>query len=205
MFAGPANERLRLRDPEREGLCNRLFIGETALGPFSLKLPVQIGRQPHGGFDRRTGAHTTPSPNLGMSLPQAIAGRRVHRVLPAGQPRFFRGRFRSSIRTNWNASFKLFTRRQCQLQGLCSEFRTTCRASLSCSRSVMVAGPAHCGRTRRHESHAFPSALRRRQPRRIPSRERRHEYNKIKMHFVNKSIDFGALLLANRLYLLYKV
>ncbi len=198
MLAWLPNQRLRLGDPERERFGNRLFVGETAPGPFSLKLPVQIGRQPHGCLDRRTGAHTTPSPNLGMFLQKAIAGRRVNRVLPAGQPRSFRGRFRSSIRTNWNTGFQLFTRRQCQLQGLCSEFRTTDPGS-RCSRR------ARRGRACRPESQAFPPDLRRRRPRPARSCKRRHKYNKIRLHFVNKSRHFGASLLANRLYLLYKV
>jgi hypothetical protein len=164
----PPNQRLRMRDPECEGLGNRLFIGETALGPLSLKLPVQIGGQPHGCFDRRTGAHTTRSPNFGIVLQKAIARHRVNRVHPAGQPTSLRGHFCSSIRTNWNASCLFFIRRRGRLQGLCSEFRTQHRPSfghnglVGCAcRLTTVARPSPA-------DHVPPAGVSRRRSRRSP-------------------------------------
>src|SRR5258708_21596238 len=68
IFGRSPNQRLRMCDPRGESLGDRLFIGEAAPGPLSLKLPVQISRQPHGCFDRRIGIHTTRSPNFGIVL-----------------------------------------------------------------------------------------------------------------------------------------
>ena len=79
-----------MRDPEGERLANGLFIGEAALGPFSLELPVQIRWQPHGCFDRGTGAHTTPLLKFGIFLRNANAERCASRVYPARRARVLR-------------------------------------------------------------------------------------------------------------------
>ena len=198
------DHRLPMRDPGGKSLGNRLFIGETALGPLSLKLPVQIGGQPHGCFDRSAGAHTTRSPNFGIVLKKAIAGRRVNRVHPAGQPPTFRGHLCSSIRTDWNTIFRSFIRWPSQLQELCSEFRTNRRLNLACSRSAMACGKARSRRTLPGEPRSV-GGIRHHLRRRVQCFVKRYKFNKIRQYLYNKSGEFAVLLLANHVYLLYKV
>ena len=190
-----------MRYPEREGLGDRFFIGEAALGPLSLKLPVQIRGQPHRCFDRRTGAHTTRLPKFGIFLQSANASRCLNRVRPAHKPTFAGGLLCSSIRTCWNQSFMFFTRRQGRLQGFCSEFRTDPRSNLSGSGiSGTMDGQGGCP-----AGHIPLPGVRRESRSRVPSLKKLHQFNIITSHLYNKSGDFAALQLANRRYLLYKV
>jgi len=191
-------------DPESKSLGNRFFIGETALGPFSLELPVQIGRQSHCCFDRSAGAHTTRSPNFGIVLQKAIAGRRVNRVHPAGQPPSFRGHLCSSIRTDGNTIFRLFSRWSGQLQELCSEFRTNRRWNLGCSRSALACLKV-CSSLARPGQPRSAVGIRHHLRRRVACFVKHYNFNKIRRYLYNKSGEFAVLLLANHLYLLYKV
>jgi hypothetical protein len=195
-----------MRDPEGERLGNGLFIGEAALSPLSLELPVQIRWQPHGCFDRGTGAHTTPLLKFGIFLRNANAERCASRVYPAPRPSFFCGCLCSSIRTKWNPSFMSFIRSQGWMQEICSEFRTNRRSNLGCSgTSVPV---------RRRARHAQAWCLGRpahllavcSPDRRGASLERmRQKFSTISLYVAIKSGTFAVLLLANRWYLLYKV
>jgi hypothetical protein len=70
----------RMCDPASQSIRNRFFIGEPALGSLALKLPVEVGWQPHGCFDRVTGAHRNPSLDLRVFLRNANAGVRFSRA-----------------------------------------------------------------------------------------------------------------------------
>jgi hypothetical protein len=180
-----------MRNPEGKGIGYRFFIGETAPGPFSLKLPVQIGRQPHGCFDRRTGAHTTRSPNFGIVLQKAIAGRRVNRVHPAGQPPSLRGRI----------LFQYQNKLECNLYVFLPDGEASCKKFVPNSeRSAVrtrIAAPSRRGIPSRLVSATDLDRNR--------GRGKRPKFNTINMNLFDKCRHFSALLLANRWYLLYKV
>lgn len=199
-FMLPLNERLRVGDPRGERLGNRLLIGEAALGPLRLKLPVEISRQSHGCLDRRIGVHTTRSPNFGIFLQKG------HRW-PAREPcpsreqvQFFRGRLCSSIRTNWNLNIMFFNRTQSLMQGFCSEFGTRLRSNQSRSG---ISGALHgqvcdglaCWSA--YASRVLGLSL--------CFMEIGRKVLKLQFHSAALIGDFAVLLLANRLYLLYKV
>ena len=195
-----------MRDPEGERFGNRLFIGEAALGPLSLELPVQIGWQPDCCFDCRAGAHTTPLLKFGIFLRNANAERCASRVYPARWPAFFYGRLCSSIRTNGNSIFKSFIRSQSWMQEICSEFRTNRRLNSGCRvTSVSVRGRARDAQAWCLGSTAL--LLRVCSPDRCGAAPegRRHKFNTIRLHLSIKSGTLAVLLLANRWYLLYKV
>jgi len=86
----PAPVGRRIRDPEGECLTNRFLVGKTALGALALELPMQIGREPNGGFDRVLRTHTTRSTKVSMFLSPheptpAVALRRRNSAFPSLQ------------------------------------------------------------------------------------------------------------------------
>jgi len=192
-----------MRDPEGERFGNRLFIGEAALGPLPLELPVQISWQPNRCLEGRAGAHTTRVLNFGICLQDANAGRRVSRVHPPSQPSFLRERLCSNIRTAWNLSYRLFIKSQSWMQGICSEFGTERRSNPGCS-VISAPGRAQRCNARAYRRAVLPGVCR--PDRRAATPQTNHrKLNTITMYSNNKLSDFAVLLLANHRYLLYKV
>jgi hypothetical protein len=195
-----------MRDPQRERLGNRLFIGEAALGPLSLELPVQIGRQPNRCFKRRTGAHTTRLLKFGLCHQNANAGRRLSRIHPTGKPSLLRECLCSSFRTVTNLSYTRFIRSQSWMQGICSEFRTE-RRSKAGRRGIFPQVRGRLCDTRAHSPERpalLPGFCRPDRCAAAPETNHR-QLNTIIMYSDNNYGDFAVLLLANHWYLLYKV
>jgi len=196
----PPNERLRMRDPRGERLGNRFLIGEAALGPLRLKLPVQISGQSHGCFDRRTGVHTTRSPNFGIFLQKGHRWPAREPCPSPEQPPFFRGRLCSGIRTKRTMNIMFFSRTQSRMQGVCSEFGTKLRSNQSGSGiSGALRVRVRDGRSCRN---AFAARVLGPSLRLI---EIDGKFLKLRFNSAALIGDFAVLLLANRRYLLYKV
>lgn len=193
-----------MSDPEGERLGNRFLVGEAALGPLSLELPVQIGGQPNRRFKRRTGAHTIRLLKFGLF--DANAGRRVNRVHPANRPPFPRERLCSSIRTAWNPRYTRFIRSQSWMQGICSEFGTKRRSNPGCGG---ISGPLRgqfcdAGAGCPEKAAVYPDVNR--QDRRGAAPPTNCQALNIIAPYCNTNSDyFSVWLLANHWYLLYKV
>ena len=124
MFRHTRTGRLRMRNPEGKGFRDRLFVGEAALGSFSLKLPVQICRQPNSRFNSIPGAHKIRSSKLLIFLRLASPGACAVGSRVMAQPESPSRWICSNIRTDVFPYFMFFIKPARAMQEFCSEFRT---------------------------------------------------------------------------------